>query len=292
MKRYLTILTLLAAIPFVFNACKKSALLTFSASGAVYFNQSAMDSLGLYYKLTDSTMGVYWTSTNIDTVSRMDTVTVNSGGISGSVTEFVLALEVRMMGQVSPADRKFRLKIDTEHSTLPADAYTLNPDDCVLKAGQVRAYVPLKVKRIPELLKRPLYLTVSLEGAGDGLDTSYSARMVNGVRKNVITRTYGIYDNIPAPMWWRIAYGVNLLGPFSTTKVRALADYMGVTLSYLLTANISVSYLDGMAKQFYCYLKARKDAGNPLMDKDDITGVEFPMEAGKNAVNSCLVPVN
>ncbi|MBV7532553.1 DUF4843 domain-containing protein [Chitinophaga sp. sic0106] len=290
MKKIIPVAILLACITSVFFSCKKSELLRFSAESAIYFNQNAGDSLAVYYHLNDSLMGVYWTRTVTDTGRRVDTIVANTGTIVSEDDELIIAVDVRVMGTPSSSDRKFDLLIDPS-STFPASAISLNPADCFVKAGELRALVPLRVKRISELLQKPLYVTVTLAGVGDGLDTAYNVKKVDTSWKPLVKRTYGIYDNLPAPIWWKSSYGVVRMGPYSVTKFRYLANFLGLTTTYLSASSITPSLINGIGRQFYCHLKSMKEAGTPVMDKDDLTGKTFEMEAGATSVNSCWTPV-
>ncbi|MBV8251585.1 MAG: DUF4843 domain-containing protein [Chitinophaga sp.] len=272
---------------FVVAGCRKEQLARFTAQDAVYFSQSSRDSVAVYYPLADGTYDTHWTLYNADTTRRLDTIVNVIGGAPEATKEVVLSVRVLLQGNVANRDRKFKLVIDQQTSTIPMDAVTMKEEDCVLKAGRSVAFVPVKIKRLPVMASKPLYLTVKLESAGDNLSVDYGSRMVSRNKKDILVRTFGIYDNVPKPMWWT-GLGDSYLGKFSRTKYKFIQDYFGVTSDYLQAQPSSPYMIIAWGQRLYCVFNALSAAGKTVMDYDDVTGAASPMTSGNSSKNSCI----
>ncbi len=271
---------------FVVAGCHKEQLARFTAQDAVYFNQGVRDSVAVYYPLPDGNYLVHWTQYNADSTRRPDTVLSVIGGAPETAKEVILTVRVMLQGNTARRDRKFKLVIDQQASTIPMDAVTLKEEDCVLKADSSVVLVPVHIKRLPAMAIQPLYMTVTLASAGDNLSVDYNNRVVSKTNKNITVRTFGIYDNIPKPVWWP-GVGESYLGKFSRAKYKFMQDYFGVSSEYLQAQPATPYIIIAWGQRLYCALQALSNAGKTVMDYDDVTGVASPMAVGSASKNSC-----
>ncbi|WP_170137761.1 DUF4843 domain-containing protein [Chitinophaga dinghuensis] len=272
---------------FVVAGCRKEELARFNSRDAVYFYQGTYDTVNVYFPKADGTYGIQQTRFNSDTTRNLDTMVSIIGAAPATAQEVILEVRVMLQGNTSKSDRKFKLNIDQQTSTIPMDAITMKDEDCVVKAGTSVSYVPVRIKRLAQMAKQPMYITVKLAAVTNDLSVDYAYRTVSKTQKNIITRTYGLYDNVPKPGWWS-SIGEYYFGPFSRAKYTFIKNYFGVTDDYIQSNDLSPYILIAWGQRFYCVLKALTDAGKPVMDYNDVTGVAFPMASGGSSKNSCI----
>ncbi|HEY9261935.1 DUF4843 domain-containing protein [Chitinophaga sp.] len=289
MKKNIAYIWLLLLGIISFPACKKAGLMEYQARNNIYFSPSPSR---LYSGVKDKDGLFTYTSfsnTAIDTAA-MDTLYANFGFFDDQSQELNILMTVSAMGDTVGHDRPFKLSV-VGSSTLPANEYTIKPEDCVMPHGKVSISVPITVHRDEILRKKYLFLTVLLE-SNDAFSTDYFHTLVRtgpDKYKTTLMRTFAVADNLPQPSWWQgsNSIGYYCFGAFSLTKMKMLITDLEIPLPSLLENQPPLSYIFGLAVVYNCHLAKARKANHPVMDLDDDTGEVFEMESSDGGGSAC-----
>ncbi len=234
MKKIIYIFISLSAI-LTLNSCKKEPLLTYNISDNIYFHfDSSIDSLNVSFAFSDNT-----------------------------IRESVVFIPVFVTGSPSTRDRTFLIEVDPLSSAIENTHYIL-PTVFIVKAGQVKDSIPLKVIRTADLQASVVNLLLNLKSGGD---------FKTGIQGERDLKTYKITisDMITAgPNWGTLS---RYFGTFSVKKIKLLNEITGMPLDFMFTFNPATITASGAyyAVLMSRYLRDQKTSGNTVFEEDGTT---------------------
>ena len=188
--KYIFIVSLCSLLVF---ACKENTYDGFETKGSVYFQGNTTD-----WNILDSVI----TYSFVGRAQIKDTIW----------------LQVNLLGDASPIDRKFKIVEDplTSNAIVGRHYEALN-DEYIMKANEMKTSVPIVIHRTEELEKQSVMLSLVLQPTSD-LDLGYSNRL----RMSII-----LSDFLVEPIWWNTPYDPYVGTMWEGMFAYKAADYYG-----------------------------------------------------------------
>lgn len=177
--------------------CKEDSLDTYSGDSAIYFCKS------------EGTGAKIWE----------DTTTFSFAFVT--VSDTVLKISVKAMGEAVSYDRKFKVKVEGGNAQEGVN-YELLEEECVLKAGSVFSGVPLRVYR-EGARDTVFYIDLRLE-SNEYFAQNMPFKEVNYQERDITRHVVRFTNNITKPKSWYDS----MLGYFSEAKFILLNQELGI----------------------------------------------------------------
>lgn len=243
-------------------SCSKKELMTYEEGSGIFFDTKDM---------VLDTVGVAWGLKNSDVLSQK------------------VRFEVKLIGQVTDYDRKFKIKVkhdvtDTLEAKENVD-YKAFPLEYAIPKGKASAFIEVELLRTPILATENRILTIQLEESVE-LGFLYTRQQVDtlGVaRKLDVQRVLKMNENFPQPRWWGI-FGNNIFGNWSLKKQILICEIMEIDREkwigdVVTDPKFSEGFLRFCGVKMHRWLQDRKAQGNPYFEADNVT----PMEMGSGS---------
>lgn len=225
----------------------------------------------------DSKAGVYiqrvaTTNINGTPLTYSDSVVVTFANYSLDTERLRSYVPVKIMGNVTDQDRRFKLVVNPEMSTaVEGEDYELSDTACYIPAGEASRNVFFYIKKTPKLDNKSVRIvfevqdnenfTAELEKYKNTVDWASTGKELCGKRYKVI------FNNIwEIPTQWSF-WGDYYFGSWSVKKEKILDELMGWQHSEF-DSKATYGKLPYLAKKLQKYLQEQADAGTPVTDED------------------------
>lgn len=262
MKRYAHII-LYIVLSAVFTACQTEEIELFTTDDALVYFQSVL------YTSSNGSEG-YTTRTAYSFV-----------GVPESRKDVTFRGELRMMGKVVDYDRKVKIVVDDEKTTMEAGIdYEVNFDTISVKAGANSARVPVRFLRNTGLRLKPDTLVIRVEpneyfGVLEKYKSTnaYSGSTKDEDKMDGTRYTFIIDEVYTCPGGWHTLNASAYFGPWNPTKFIYINETLGFVLSDWTWINgagskITAGRLPFFALHLQKELQRRADEGDPVYDED------------------------
>lgn len=190
---------------------------------------------------------IYFTKTSDDT-TRFSFITVPGED------EYLIPLQVEIMGRTPVEDLAYAVQVETEKGTTAASGSYSVPKNPVFRAGRFVDTLYVTLIKTPELDTKTVNLTLEIVG-----NANYGVGPATNAKANIS------FSNIKSrPSWWTEAFVTGYLGLYSDLKYEHFIIATGVSD----ITGLGDAELKGLCRQFYWYLMEKKDQGNELVDEN------------------------
>lgn len=219
------------------------------------------------------------TGSTIISESYTDSTAVSFASVRADVVEQKVSITVNLMGDTVGYDRKFILNVDEAHSTaVRGTHFDYSVEDCVIKAGQAKAVVPITLYRHNDLLTKTLNVTFRLEANENftlELEQFRNSSLWNNVTGKMLCGSvykFSMSEKYSMPSYWG-SFGEDYWGTWSATKEKMVNSIMGWSHADWSNAGFSGAKI-ALGKFAYAARKLREqlqeaaDKGTPVYDED------------------------
>jgi len=175
-------------------------------------------------------------------------------------------IPLRIMGVASDHDRTANIRVVADSSTATEQQYTILPT--VVKANDYTAYVPLLVKRMPELKTKEVRLLLEIDTSADFLPGVYRSQASTSKAGGSIRFPVRINDFLTRPSNWD-SFITFYFGTYSQVKYKLVIDVTGRT-TFLTSGDDAVTTSQMTYFKILCrnYLANYNSANPPLKDEN------------------------
>ena len=198
--------------------------------------------------------------------------------------EQTLQLRVKVIGSVADYPRAFAFRTVADRTTAQeGHDYELPEGDCVVAAGEVYGYIPIRFFRRASLDGKELTLTLELL-PNEQFDLPLSAWLpVNGtetVGTDVLRHTVTVSDKYVRLDGWSDQF----YGPYSDKKIKLMCSVFDLTLADFQPDALSYVERKVLGQNFRRYLDEEERAGRTVYeDYLDGEGNPVKMESGPDS---------
>ncbi len=198
--------------------------------------------------------------------------------------EQTLQLRVKVIGSVADYPRAFAFRTVADRTTAQeGHDYELPEGDCVVAAGEVYGYIPIRFFRRASLDGKELTLTLELL-PNEQFDLPLSAWLpVNGtetVGTDVLRHTVTVSDKYVRLDGWSDQF----YGPYSDKKIKLMCSVFDLTLADFQPDALSYVERKVLGQNFRRYLDGEERAGRTVYeDYLDGEGNPVKMESGPDS---------
>ncbi len=208
-----------------------------------------------------------------------DSTAVSFASVRADIMEQNDAITVRLMGDTVGYDREFILKVDESKSTaVRGTHFDFDVKDCVIKAGQASAKVPVKFYRHNDLVTKTLVVVFKLEANNNftlELEQFRNSSLWNSISGKMLCGSvykYSMSEKYSEPSYWG-SFGEDYWGKWSATKEKMVNAIMGWSHSDWSNAGfsgakIALGKFAYAARKLHDQLQEAADKGTPVYDED------------------------
>lgn len=219
------------------------------------------------------------TGSTIISQNYTDSTAVSFASVRADIMEQQVSITVNLMGDTVGYDRKFILKVDDSKTTaVRGTHFDFKEEDCVIKAGQAKAVVPITLYRHADLLKSTLNVTFKLEANENftlELEQFRNSSLWNSVTGKMLCGSiykFSMSEKYSMPSYWS-SFGEDYWGTWSATKEKMVNSIMGWSHADWSNAGfsgakIALGKFAYAARKLHDQLQEAADKGTPVYDED------------------------
>lgn len=200
-------------------------------------------------------------------------------GARESMTSVTFKGRIQLLGKVANYDRKVKLSIDTEHSTMvEGQDYEVDLDTIAIKAGASEAHIAVRFLRNASFREQKDTLVVQLlpNEHFKVLDTYKSVNTWSNTTADFLDGsryTFVIDEVYNQPGSWSTLKVNSYFGPWNPVKYTFINNFLGFSLDDWVYINGAGSKITAGRMPYYALqvqkeLQRRADAGTPVLDQD------------------------
>jgi hypothetical protein len=217
-------------------------------------------------KTFDGQSSIYFVNATLSSPSDRSDISFALG--KPSLTDSLIRLQVRIIGESTSDDREYKLVIADTSTAIAGEDFELLNDRFVIKAGEVSDYIQLKLKRTAAMQDTSLSIGLELH-PNEYFMTMMENRVTNsftGATLSFTSHTVYVNDVLKKPARWIDAY----FGTFSRKKLALICELFNVTPEYL-DKFVGVAELTFFGKFTQRYLNDKKAMGETIYEEDGVT---------------------
>lgn len=186
-----------------------------------------------------------------------DSIICRLGEMPVDVKTYTVLVPLKVLGNLAPADRTFKMKVNRELTTAPDSYYTALPTEFVVDKDSVNVSIPVELLRSvidPDV--DMVYRVV--------LDLEENDVFGFGVQEKLQSRV--VFSNyLQEPDWW-YTFATMFWGPYQPQKYQKMMEIWGGSISFddIMSSMVQVIMC---AKEMYDYFQLHPEFG-----------MEFPEE--------------
>lgn len=234
----------------------------------------------LYQGEEDNTSGIYFYSVATFTpdgtpLSYRDSVIYSFQNDGLNITERIVNLPVRTLGNISNQDRTFKVKVDGGTAKEGVD-YEKLADEYIIPAGKATGQVPIKLIRTTALQQKALTIDVRLV-ENENFKFLLPVFLNIGNNKEMDATRFRVnFSEIITEFSYYTSFGTSYFGDWSVKKFKILNDLMGWTTNDWRVAGgknaaVALGKFAFAATRFKIYLEEQLNAKKPIYEDDGKT---------------------
>ncbi len=267
---------------------KKILIIGFMFSAALAFQGCEKDTM-TYGGEPDGISGIYFLygpnytqyAGGLKVYTYRDSLEYSFAKLAADISETTVNLPVKVLGNLSPLDRTFKVKV-TGGTAVEGVDYVPLETEYILPANQPETLLPIKLKRTAKLKEEKISMTVSLvENENFKLLLPTKENGSDGTELNAMQLKIIFSEFYAAPWNWDF-YAVDYFGNFTIEKFEFINATLGWAPSDWDDGIVKLGMFAYAARTVQEELQRRADENDPVYEKDQVT---FMQLADKYAVD-------